>query len=149
MTMSRTAAFLRGERPEDIAIYLPAETLSGTDELRQQAFAEETDDGVMLVVPGEEGQAMFEEVTGTDPMTFAGSAMGTPGHIDGDLTGGECPNAIEGPQEHAVRFIFAFAEEQNEDVGGIYAEGDVIHAYAQCACGETYTDKWVVGEREE
>ena len=32
-----------------------------------------------------------------------------------------------------------------EAVGDIYAEGDVIHAYAACECGTTYSDKWVVG----
>jgi hypothetical protein len=147
MSESRSRAFLAGERPDDIAIYLPTETLSGDTDLREQDFAEATEDGVLIVVPGEEGQAMFEQVTGTDPMTFAGAAMGTVGHIGGDLTDGECPNAVEGPQDHEIRFIFAFAEAQNEEVGGIYAEGDVIHAYAQCSCGETYSDKWVVGER--
>lgn len=147
MTEARSEAFLAGERPDDIAIYLPNETLSDSEDLLAQDFTEAAEDGVLIVVAGEDGQAMFEQVTGTDPMTFAGSAMGTVGSIDGSLTGGECPNAVEGPQDHDVRFIFAFAESQNEDVGGIYAEGDVIHAYAQCACGETYSDKWVVGEK--
>jgi len=143
----RTTSFLAGERPDDVAIYLPEETLSGGEELLETDYAEPADGGVILVVAGERGQATFEEVTGTDPMTFAGSAMGTPGSIDADLAGGECPNAIEGPQDHQLRFVFAFAEDQNEEVGGIYAEGDVIHAYAQCSCGETYADKWVAGER--
>lgn len=147
MSASRTETFLAGDRPTDIAIYLPEDTLSGTEDLLGETFAEEAADGVMIVVDGEDGQAMFEQVTGTDPMTFAGSAMDTVGDIGGDLTDGECPKAVEGPQEHAVKFVFAFAEEQNENVGGIYAEGDVIHAYAQCSCGETYTDKWVVGEK--
>ena len=147
MTDSRMESFLAGERPDDIAIYLPNETLSESESLLEEEFAEPADDGVMIVVAGAEGQAMFEQVTGTDPMTFAGSAMGTVGTITGDLSDGECPNAVEGPQEHSVRFIFAFAEEQNEEVGGIYAEGDVIHAYAQCSCGETYADKWAVGEK--
>ncbi len=143
----RTTSFLSGARPDDVAIYLPEETLSGGKALLETEYAEPAPDGgVLLVVAGERGQSTFEEVTGTDPMTFAGSAMGTPGVIDTDLTGGECPNAIDGPQEHAVQFIFAFAEEQNEEVGGIYADGDVIHAYAQCACGETYADKWVAGK---
>lgn len=147
MSTSRTESFLAGERPEDIAIYLPRETLSGMERLLEESFAEETEDGVMIVVDGEDGQAMFEQVTGTDAMTFAGSAMDTVGQIGGNLTTAECPNAVEGTQEHALQFVFAFAEDQNEEAGGIYAEGDVIHAYAQCSCGETYTDKWVVGEK--
>jgi hypothetical protein len=31
-------------------------------------------------------------------------------------------------------------------VGGVYAEGDVVHAYAQCACGTAYSDRWVVDD---
>ncbi|MFW6382849.1 MAG: DUF5807 family protein, partial [Haloferacaceae archaeon] len=67
----------------------------------------------------------------------------TEGLIDADLTGGTCPEEASGG-EHTPRFVFAFAEERNEEVGGIYAEGDVIHAYAHCECGTSYSDKWVV-----
>ena len=47
---------------------------------------------------------------------------------------------------HSVQFVFAFAEAENQDVGGIYAEGDVVHAYAQCACGTAYSDRWTIDE---
>ncbi len=45
-----------------------------------------------------------------------------------------------------MKFIFSFAEAQNEEVGGIYEEGDVVHAYAKCTCGTTYSDRWVVDD---
>jgi hypothetical protein len=47
----------------------------------------------------------------------------------------------------ALRFTFAFVEARNEEVGGIYAEGPVVHAYAACTCGETYSQRWVAGTR--
>jgi hypothetical protein len=87
-----------------------------------------------------------------DAMQFAKGAMGTEGDIAADLSGGVCPasesaaESAEG-EDHAVQFVFAFAEEQNEEVGGLYAEGDVIHAYAHCDCGESFSHKWVTGER--
>jgi hypothetical protein len=31
-------------------------------------------------------------------------------------------------------------------VGGLYAEGAVVHAYAHCECGTSYSDRWVVDE---
>ena len=46
--------------------------------------------------------------------------------------------------DHDVRFVFAFVEDQNDSVGGLYADGDVMHAYAACDCGTTYSEKWVV-----
>ena len=32
---------------------------------------------------------------------------------------------------------------EDEAVGDLYAEGDVMHAYAACDCGTTYSEKWV------
>ena len=97
-----------------------------------------------MIVDGESGRNAFEAATGTDAMGFAKTAMQREGEIVRDLTDGTCPNAEadSGGEEHEPQFIFAFAEEQNEDVGGIYAEGPVVHAYAQCACGTAYSDRW-------
>jgi hypothetical protein len=136
-------AFLRGERVDDILVYLHEEGVGSMEKLLE--IGTPVDDGVVLVLPGEEGQSAFQQATGLDAMDFAGMAMGTDGDIDGDCTGGTCPDAEDKPEEdHYVKFVFAFAEEQNKGVGGIYAEGDVIHGYAACACGTTYSDKWVV-----
>ena len=49
----------------------------------------------------------------------------------------------EGEDEPRV-VVVAVAEERNDSVGGLYAEGDVMHAYAACDCGTTYSEKWVV-----
>ena len=70
--------------------------------------------------------------------------MQAEGDLDLESFEGDCPEG-DG-DEHAPRFVFAFAEEQNEEVGEIYAEGDVIHAYAVCECGAAYSDRWVVDE---
>ncbi|MUV86296.1 hypothetical protein GJ631_06840 [Natronomonas sp. CBA1123] len=138
-------AFLEGERVDDILVYLHEEGVGSMGELLE--IGTRVDDGVVLVLPGKEGRSAFQQATGLDAMDFAGMAMQTDGDIDADCTGGTCPDTEDKPDEdHYVKFVFAFAEEQNEGVGGIYADGDVIHGYAACACGTTYSDKWVVDE---
>ncbi|MXV60745.1 hypothetical protein GS429_01390 [Natronorubrum sp. JWXQ-INN-674] len=130
--------FLAGERPEDVALFL-ADSYVSDDRLER--FGDRVEGGVLIVVDGESGRNAFQAATGTEAMQFAKSAMELEGIIDDDLAGGQCPEAPT-DEDHAVQFVFAFAEEQNEDVGGIYAEGDVVHAYAKCACGTAYSDKW-------
>ena len=135
-------AFLRGDRPDDILIYLHEEGVGSMDDLLD--IGTRVDDGVVLVLPGDDGKAAFERATGLDAMDFAGMAMDTDGEVHDDCTGGVCPEAdSEADDDHYAKFVFAFAEERNEGVGGIYAEGDVIHGYAACACGTTYSEKWV------
>lgn len=141
--MSKLSAFLAGERLEDVALFIAADQLDETGKLADAG--EEVDGGVVLVRPGEQGRKLFSAGTGQDAMQFAKEAMSEGGSIDRDLSGGECP-AGEG-EEHGVRYVFAFAEAENPEVGGMYADGDVIHAYAKCACGESYSEKWVVGSR--
>ena len=143
MTDSDRAAFLAGDRPEDVLIYLDEAAVSNPDAL--EAHGERVEGGIVLVLPGEKARSVFQQAAGIDPMAFAKQAMGTDGEIDADCTGGTCPEG-EGPG-HEARFVFAFAEEQNEEVGDMYAEGDVIHGYVSCSCGTAYSDKWVVGDR--
>lgn len=147
--MSDRAAFLAGDRPDDVLIYVAESAVSGIEALADRG--ERVDDGVVLVVEGERGRRAFERATGLDPMAFARDAMGTEGTVDPGCTGGTCPVAGDptaaDPETHDATFVFAFAEEHNDEVGGLYAEGDVIHAYVACSCGETYADKWVAGER--
>lgn len=156
--MSKLSAFLDGERLDDVVLYLAEHQLDEAGKLAE--VGEQRENGVVLVVDGEQGRRMFSAGTGMDAMEFAKEAMGNEGHIDQDLAGGVCPadDRDEQPSaddptqadeidEHEVSFIFAFAEAQNQEVGGLYAEGDVIHAYARCACGEAYSQKWVVGSR--
>ncbi|WP_254839602.1 DUF5807 family protein [Natronomonas marina] len=132
-------SFLAGDRPDDILVYLHEEGVGSVEDLLD--IGTRVEDGVVLVLPGEDGKAAFESATGLDAMDFAGMAMETDGDVDDDCTGGTCPDG-DG-DDHYVKFVFAFAEAQNEAVGGLYAEGDVIHGYAACACGTTYSDKWV------
>ena len=134
--------FLAGKRPDDVALFLAD---SFVEDERLESYGQPVDGGILIVVDGESGRNAFEAATGTGAMEFAGAAMGIEGIIDDDLTGGTCPDEPEGG-DHDVEFVFAFAEEQNEEVGGIYADGDVIHAYAMCSCGLAYSDKWVAGE---
>ncbi|WP_276255659.1 DUF5807 family protein [Halomontanus rarus] len=149
-TTDKRESFLAGERPEDVALFL-AESYVSDDRLEQ--FGERIDDGVLIVVDGERGRNAFKAATGTGAMEFAGSAMGTEGIVDGDLTGGTCPEAAgedaAADEDHHAQFVFAFAEEQNEEVGGLYADGAVIHAYAQCACGTAYSDRWTLESESE
>ncbi|ERH12855.1 MAG: hypothetical protein J07HB67_01881, partial [halophilic archaeon J07HB67] len=85
---------------------------------------------------------------------LVGHGMDAMSRTDGDADGRRdqpptrrrvCP-AADG-DGHEVEFIFAFAEEENEGVGGLYAEGDVVHAYAHCGCGASYSHKWLVDSR--
>lgn len=141
--MSKLSEFLAGERLEDVALFLAEDQLDEAGKLADAG--EEVDGGVVLVRPGEEGRRLFSAGTGNDAMGFAKEAMGEGGSIDADLAGGECPAGAG--ESHEVTYVFAFAEAENPDVGGMYADGDVIHAYANCACGESYSDKWLVGSR--
>jgi hypothetical protein len=140
---ARYEAFLDGERPDDILVYLHEDGVGSMDELLDIGIR--VDDGVVLVLPGEEGRTAFQQATGLDAMEFAGMAMNTEGEIDTDGTGGSCPDSDD-PGEHHAKIVFAFIEGQNEAVGGIYAEGDVRHGYAACACGTTYSEKALLDE---
>ncbi|WP_293029680.1 DUF5807 family protein [Natronococcus sp.] len=134
--------FLAGERPDDVALFLADSYVA--DE-RFEKFGDPVENGIVMIVDGESGRNAFKAATDTDAMGFAKTAMQREGEINDDLTTGECPDADE-DGEHEPQFVFAFAEEQNEDVGGIYAEGAVVHAYAQCACGTAYSDRWNVAD---
>jgi len=145
MTDAR-AGFLAGERLEDVALFL-ADSYVADDRLAE--YGEAVENGVIIVVDGERGRNAFRAATGTDAMGFARNAMSNESHIDRSLTAGTCPDAGDSSvDDHAVQFIFAFAEAQNEEVGGRYADGDVIHAYAQCACGAVYSDRWTAETSE-
>jgi len=140
--------FLAGERPGDVVVFLSEAELadSGADADDLATHGERVDDGVALVLAGERGRGLFERAVGVDPMEFAGSAMDVEGDVAPELADATCPHAGDG-DEHALRFLLAFAEAENEAVGGLYAEGPVVHAYAACTCGETYSDRWVAGTR--
>ncbi|MEF8779495.1 MAG: DUF5807 family protein [Haloferacaceae archaeon] len=146
--MSKLERFLAGDRLDDVALFVSDAHLDESGRIAN--VGESVDGGVVLVVPGDDGRRAFASGTGMDAMDFAKGAMATDGTISPRLDGGECP-AAEPPTEgdHHVEFVFAFAEGRNEEVGGLYAEGDVIHAYAQCSCGESYSHKWIAGERDE
>jgi len=135
--MSKREEFLSGERPEDVALYLSQSFVEGDgDGLAKHG--ESVENGVVLVVEGDQGRSVFKTATGMDAMGFAKQAMGTDGAIARDLSGGDCPEC-----DGEAEFVFAFAEEQNDEVGDLYAEGDVIHAYGYCECGTAYSEKWV------
>lgn len=133
------AAFLAGERPDDVQIYLHEDVLSNPEALA--SHGQSVEDGIVLLLDGDEARTIFNEATGIDPMALAQDAMATEGTVDDDCADGTCPAGTS--RNHHPRLIFAFAEQQNEEAGGIYARGPVIHAYAACACGERYSDKWV------
>ncbi|MFB6297172.1 MAG: DUF5807 family protein [Salinirussus sp.] len=144
--MTDREAFLAGDRPDEVCVYLHETAVSSVDALAGRG--ERTDEGVVLVTPGETGRQAFQSVAGIDPMAFARTAMETDGEIRRDLTGGTCPAREngDGTGGHETRLIFAFAQSRTEEAGGLYAEGDVIHAYAACECGQRYSEKWLAGD---
>lgn len=140
--------FLAGDRPDDVLIFFNEAAVERLDRLAE--VGEAVPGGVVLVLAAEKGRTAFQQATDVDPMSLAGSAMGVEGAIAPDCTGGDCPDVVDGDdpsEDHDPRFVFAFAEAQNEEVGDLYAEGDVIHAYALCECGTAYSQKWVAGSR--
>lgn len=172
MTDGSRSAFLAGERPDDVLVYLAARAVSDVETLADHG--ERVDDGVAFVLDAERGRRIAKRAMGTDPMDLAKRAMDSEGEIDPVAFHGDCPAIdtepgsssradssvaadldADGPDSsgdargtHVLRQVFAFAEERNEAVGGIYAEGDVIHAYAVCSCGTAYSDRWVAGSRD-
>ncbi|MCF2164527.1 MULTISPECIES: DUF5807 family protein [Halobacterium] len=157
--MSDYDAYLAGDRTDHVALYLAESYVSDAETLADRADAERVADirgaqpdtpGVVLVVDGESGRSVFETLTGMQAMEFGSTAMQTPGDVDAALVDGRCPNAVDGPgEDHTLQFVFSFAEAQNEEVGGLYADGDVIHAYAYCSCGTAYSDKWLAGAHDQ
>lgn len=152
--MTQREAFLAGERPDDVAIYLSESGLRNADALADRAEAVEG--GYVLVLSGERGRQVFSVVAGEPPMEFAQEASERDGAVDRDLTGGRCPEApaaeevdgaggVDAPA-HEPRFLLAFVQEQTEGAGERYEEGDVVHAYVRCDCGAAYSDRWLVGE---
>ena len=140
--MDDLTAFLAGDRLDDVAIYVADSFFDGDHPLSAAGIA--VDGGVVIVVPGETGREAFADSTGLDPMAFAKQAMDRTGEVDSRLAGGACPDAgDESAESHHIEFIFAFAEAENQEVGGLYAEGDVIHTYAHCACGTDFSQKWL------
>lgn len=140
--MDDLTAFLAGDRLDDVAIYVADSVFDGDHPLSTAGIT--VDSGVVIVVPGETGREAFADSTGLDPMAFAKQAMDRTGEIDDRLAGGVCPAAADDPTaSHDIEFIFAFAEAENQEVGGLYADGDVIHAYAHCGCGTDFSQKWL------
>jgi hypothetical protein len=139
MADSELDAFLAGDRLDHVALFLTDDYLDDGGALADHGTP--VDGGVVLVVPGEKGRQLFSAGTGMDAMAFAKEAMGAEGDVDRDLQGGTCPNCGD-----RAAFVLAFAEAQNEEGGGIYADGDVIHAYAACPDGTAFSDRWIVGD---
>jgi hypothetical protein len=140
MTTDR-AAFLDGERPSDVHIFLHEDSVNDVTSL--EPHGEPVENGIVLVMDGKRARDVFQSATGIDPMELAQDAMGTAGEVASDCAAATCPNEGDS-DDHIPKFIFTFAEAQNEDVGGLYADGPVIHAYVACTCGARYSDKWSV-----
>lgn len=134
-------AFCAGERPDHVALFVADDALEADASL--PADAEPVDGGQFLVVPGRRGRALFAEAVGEDVMAFARAAGDRTGRVDVDLLDGTCPDADGGT--HGLAVLFSFVEAQNEELGGRYAAGDVVHAYVRCRCGTRYADRWVAG----
>jgi hypothetical protein len=138
--MSDREEFLAGKRPSDIHIFLHDDSVSNAEALK--AHGEVVENGIVLLMDGDQAREVFQQATGIDPMALAQEAMKRDGEVSEECTDATCPDG----EDHIPKFIFSFAEEQNEEVGGLYADGPVIHAYVACDCGTRYSDKWVIDE---
>jgi hypothetical protein len=139
------AEFLAGARPQDVVLYFSNDAVDDPEQLAEHG--ESVEGGLVLTLEGSQGRSVFGTATGTDPMGFAKQASSVEGTVDPDLLGGTCPEDEAG-ESHAARFLFAFAEEQKDDMEGLYAKGDVIHAYVQCECGTAYSERWLAGAKQ-
>ena len=139
--MTDLETFLAGMAPDHVAIGVADDAVD--DPTALDDHAEVLDWGRAIVVGGAAGRRVFDRLAGEDPMDFAMAAGDREGDVARDLSGADCPDADGG--RHDPRVVFAFAEARNEAVGGLYAEGPVVHAYVECSCGTRYGDRWVVG----
>ena len=130
--------FLAVNRHDDIVLFLSEHVVDEHSAIRDQALSVET--GCVLTISGTRAQQIVESAIGMGPMAFAKKAMGTRVHVDRELKDAACPS---GHTDHETEFILAFSEAENQAVGGLYAQGPVIHAYTQCSCGALAADKWV------
>jgi hypothetical protein len=134
--------FLAGKRPKEVALFLADDQVDDPEQLAELGTAERVSGGTVLVIPGDRGRAVVSQAVGRDVMEFAQEAGAERTSVDRDLTGGECP-ADDDAADHQAAFIFAFVEPENEEVGDLYAEGPVVHAYVACSCGTAYSERWV------
>lgn len=135
----RLAAFVRGDRPDDVAVYF-ADEYADTDSLANRG--QRVDGGVAVVLAGAKGRHLFERITGLEAMAFARATGDRSGSIAAGLTAAQCP-AGTGP-DHGLQFLLAFVQPRTPEAGGRYAEGDVLHAYAACRCGTTFSETRVL-----
>ncbi|MFB6254969.1 MAG: DUF5807 family protein [Halobacteriaceae archaeon] len=135
--------FLAGNRPNDIALYFANSFLDNPENLSDYGVS--VANGVILIVDGSTGRSIFNEVTGMQPMQFAQRAMQTSGSIESSLTSAECPNSTAS-NNHFIKFLFAFVEEEKNNIDGIYDQGDVMHVYAFCSCDTAFSDRWVINK---
>ncbi|MFB6353003.1 MAG: DUF5807 family protein [Halobacteriales archaeon] len=146
--MTDLETFLAGRAPDYVAIVLANDRIDDPQAL--EPHAEPIDGALALVLGGADGRSAFQRATGQDPMAFARAAGDRDGRVARDLSGGDCPATGDGADAassaHRPQVILSFVEAENEAVGGLYAEGPVVHAYVECACGARYSDKWVVDE---
>lgn len=140
--MSARDEFLAGDRPKEVALFLADDQVDDPEQLTELGTAERVSGGTLLVIPGDRGRAVVSQAVGRDVMEFAQEAGAERSTVDRDLTGGDCP-ADDGEADHQAAFIFAFVEPENEEVGDLYAEGPVVHAYVACTCGTSYSERWV------
>lgn len=131
-------AFRDGKRPDDIAFYVADAIVDQPERLKSVGTA--VGDGTIFVLPGSKGRDVFKQTTGEAAMEFAGQAMKHSGDIAATLDAGHCPAC----EQDAVELVLAFVEQAHPEVGGRYADGPVLHAYARCGCGEYYSDSWSV-----
>ena len=80
--MTKREEFLAGDRPEDVAFFLHEDAVDDVGALSE--YAETVPEGVVLVLPGEQGRSAFKKAAGQDPMQLAQAAMETEGTIRGD-----------------------------------------------------------------
>ncbi len=142
--MTKHTEFLAGERPEDVLFFLHEDAVSNPGALAE--YADEVEDGHVLVLPGDDGRSAFQSATGIDDGTgSAGDGNRGRHRRRPDRRGLSDRRGGAGERPHdPIRLRLRRGTERGRR--RLYAEGDVVHAYAVCACGERYSDKWVVGE---
>lgn len=140
--MQSFGRFIAGEKPKHILLYHGI----GAGKLPDQAakLAHDIEDGHVMVLPAAMAQEIADKVLIPDLSTFSERSRERGGAIESFLTAGTCPEAMDNGKGHTLEQIFAFVQPKDELLGGIYAKGDVMHAYALCSCQTYYSDRWVV-----
>ncbi|WP_254280489.1 DUF5807 family protein [Haloarcula marina] len=138
--------FIAGNRPGHIMLFQHENATSLPDDASK--VAKNAAEGKMIIQPAVMARDLIDKVLVPNISQFTELSQKRQGNIEPYLTSGDCPEANSNHDEdHIIEQLFAFVQPKHNSLGGIYADGDVMHAYARCSCQVHYSDRWVIASK--